>query len=169
MQAPSLFAYLNAPVHFRSALDMGCGPRLNEHLPKELGSLSDLEGVWLHRNDLTGETPKELADLTNLEKLPSYGNRLTGEIPAELGGLSRLERLYLHYNELTGEIPAELGRLFRLTNLWLNSNRLTGTIPSELSKAEVSVDDSEFSNLELWRLRDNQLTGCVLQGQVVRG
>ena len=105
----------------------------------------------------SSETPKELADLTNLEKLPSYGNRLTGEIPAELGGLSRLERLYLHHNELTGEIPAELGRLFRLTNLWLNSNQLTGTIPSELGG---------LSNLERWRrLRDNQLTGCVLQGQ----
>ena len=39
---------------------------------------------------LNGRIPKELGSLANLQGLSLWGNQLTGEIPPELGGLSNL-------------------------------------------------------------------------------
>ena len=44
---------------------------------------------------LNGRIPKELGSLANLQRLWLWGNQLTGEIPPELGGLSNLTELYL--------------------------------------------------------------------------
>ena len=84
---------------------------LNGRIPKELGSLANLQGLSLWGNQLTGEIPPELGGLSNLEWLLLDGNQLTGEIPPELGGLANLTYLYLADNGLTGEIPTELGNL----------------------------------------------------------
>ena len=65
-------------------------------------------GLFLHRNQLTGEIPAELGNLTNLAHLRLDGNRLTGTIPAELGRLTNLTVLYLSGNPLTGCVPASL-------------------------------------------------------------
>ena len=121
-------------------------------IPTELGSLANLEELWLSENQLTGEIPAEIGSLSNLVELILWGNRLTGAIPPELGSLSNLEVLSLTTNQLTGEIPAELGSLSNLTRLFLWGNQLTGEIPPELAS---------LANLEGLSLRGNQLTGCV--------
>ena len=97
-----------------------------------MGSLTNLEQLWLYNNQLTGEIPAELGDLTNLEQLLLSNNQLTGEIPAELGDLTSLTTLLLSNNQLTGEIPAELGSLAGLEVLSLVGNGLTGCIPNGL-------------------------------------
>ena len=74
-----------------------------------------MEELVLAGNALTGEIPRELGSLSNLEWLSLNYNGLTGEIPPELGGLCNLRHLYLHRNGLTGEIPGELGGLSNLT------------------------------------------------------
>ena len=72
--------------------------------------------TWLNlnNNELSGEIPAELGSLSNLEVLYLKKNALSGEIPAELGSLSNLEWLYLDSNALSGEIPPELGSLSNL-------------------------------------------------------
>ena len=56
--------------------------------------------------------------LTNLRGLRLQGNQLTGPIPVELGGLTNLQNLLLFSNQLTGSIPsAELGSLSNLIRL----------------------------------------------------
>ena len=57
---------------------------------------------------MTGEIPPELGSLTNLEKLYLSDNQLTGTIPPELGSLTNLEWLNLNGNQLTGCIPQDL-------------------------------------------------------------
>ena len=121
-------------------------------IPSELGSLANLQGLWLYDNGLTGEIPPELGGLSNLTELDLGGNQLTGEIPPELGRLSNLQGLWLWGNQLTGEIPPELGRLSNLTQLVLDNNGLTGEIPPELGG---------LSNLTRLALHDNQLTGEI--------
>ena len=121
-------------------------------IPSELGSLANLQGLWLYDNGLTGEIPPELGGLSNLTELFLSGNQLTGEIPPELGGLSNLTELFLSGNQLTGEIPPELGRLSNLTWLSLWGNQLTGEIPPELGGL------SNLTRLWLW---SNQLTGEI--------
>ena len=64
-------------------------------------------GLRLNNRPLSGTIPPELGSLSNLQYLWLSSNQLTGEIPAELGGLSNLRRLDLSGNELSGEIPAE--------------------------------------------------------------
>ncbi len=104
---------------------------LTGEIPSELGSLPDLRWLYLDNNSLSGEIPPELGDLSNLESLSLSFNRLRGEIPSELGSLSNLELLDLRGNSLTGEIPPELGDLSSLEFLWLDSNSLTGEIPRD--------------------------------------
>ena len=125
---------------------------LTGEIPKELGSLSNLQRLELGNNKLTGEIPTELGSLSNLQRLELGSNLLTGEIPMELGSLSNLRKLVLGSNQLTGEIPMELGDLSNLETLVININQLTGEIPKELGN---------LSNLEILALWANRLTGEI--------
>ena len=127
--------------------------KLNGTIPAELGLLSELTVLYLHRNNLTGEIPGALGNLTNLEWVSLYGNGLSGEIPAELAKLSNLKRLYLNHNDLTGQIPGALGGLSNLTHLFLHRNQLTGTIPA--------AEWNGLDNLVWMSLYSNDLTGGI--------
>ena len=83
-------------------------------------------GLDLDDNGLSGEIPPELGSLGNLEELWLIANELSGEIPPELGSLGNLEELWLIANELSGEIPPELGSLGNLEVLALSGNELRG-------------------------------------------
>ena len=150
--------------------------KLNGTIPPELGRLSDLQVLYLHRNNLTGEVPGTLNSLsklrllylydngltgisdelgpgmTELRRLFAQRNDLTGEIPSGLGSMTNLDWLTLYSNQLTGEIPAELGGLTRLKRLYVHENGLTGEIPKELAGV------SSLTHLLLHR---NALTGKV--------
>ena len=127
--------------------------KLNGTIPLELGRLTSLTHLYLHRNTLTGEIPAELGNLANLEWLSLYDNDLTGAIPTELADLSNLERLYLNHNDLTGQIPGDLGEMSSLTHLFLHRNQLTGTIPAD--------EWDGLDNLEWLSLYGNDLTGGI--------
>ena len=83
------------------------GMGLSGELPRELGSLFNLETLLLSRNGLSGEIPPELGSLANLYVLNLSENQLSGEVPSELGQLSNLESLVLSYNRLRC-VPANL-------------------------------------------------------------
>ena len=55
--------------------------KLNGTIPAELGQLSELTVLYLHRNNQTGEVPGALGNLANLEWLSLYDNDLTGRYP----------------------------------------------------------------------------------------
>ena len=96
------------------------------------GTPKRVRGLSLEDGGLTGGIPKELGSLANLQQLSLWGNQLTGGIPTELGSLANLLLLDLGGNQLTGEIPTELGSLANLESLSLWGNQLTGEIPKEL-------------------------------------
>ena len=125
---------------------------LRGRIPPEIGNLSALATLDLHRNwrpgpaeiGLTGRIPKELGNLTKLNDIVLSSNELTGPIPSELGELANLARLDLGWNDLTGTIPDDLGRLTNLTDLDLAQNNLTGTIPPVIADL-VSLTDLNLS------------------------
>ena len=121
---------------------------LNGEIPRELGNLSNLEGLDLSHNRLGGGMPPELGKLANLKVLNLGANELNGEIPPELGNLTNLEELNLSINQLSGEIPPELGNLSGLKWLGLSGNQLSGEIPLELGNL-VNLErlglDNQFS------------------------
>ena len=123
---------------------------LSGSIPSELGSLSNLQQLYLDWNELTGPIPPELGGLTELEELDFQGNNLSGPIPPELGNLANLWWLALRINALTGSIPPELGGLANLRSLDLQQNDLSGPIPPELG---------DLANLRSLSLGWNQLTG----------
>ena len=134
--------------------------QLTGEIPPELGSLANLDTLYLSNNQLTGEIPPELGSLANLRMLHLNNNQLSGEIPPELGSLANLEHLDLSDNDLGGEIPPELGSLANLKTLDLSDNELSGEIPAELGS---------LANLYKLYLGGNELSGCVpssLQGQL---
>ena len=121
-------------------------------IPPELGSLSNLEGLYLRQNALSGAIPPELGDLANLEELSLSWNALSSAIPPELGNLVKLETLdLLVQGGFWGPIPPELGNLVNLRYLRLGTD-LTGSIPPELV---------ELDNLRLLDLRGNNLSGPI--------
>jgi Leucine-rich repeat (LRR) protein len=125
---------------------------LSGAIPSELGNLSNLEYLYLRRNQLSGAIPSELGNLSNLSTLNFIANQLSGAIPSELGNLSNLSSLHLSANQLSGAIPSEFGNLSSLSSLGLFENQLSGAIPSELGN---------LSNLEFLSLRNNQLSGSI--------
>ena len=122
---------------------------LTGEIPPQLGDLANLQILFLDDNELTGEIPPELGGLPRLRLLHLEQNRLTGPVPPEFGDLTRLEHLSLDNNELTGEIPPELGDLARLEHLSLDNNELTGPIPPELGRlarlGHLSLDNNELT------------------------
>lgn len=129
--------------------------QLTGSIPKDLGSLTNIQELRLSQNHLIGPIPTEFGNLKNLKLLDLRYNDLTSSIPSELGNLKKLNSLLLTDNELTGPIPTELGNLKNLVQLELIRNQLAGPIPAELSN---------LTNLRYLDLRYNQLTGSIPTG-----
>ncbi len=119
-------------------------------LPKEIGSLSQLNVLGLRGNHLDGDIPKELGQLKQMMLLSLENNLLSGAIPQELGSMSNLWFLYLQNNSLSGLLPKQLGMLSNLVNLDLSGNELHGVIPQEFG---------QLSNLRNLILSDNSFVG----------
>jgi hypothetical protein len=114
-------------------------------VPESLGSLSNLEVLWLHNNQLSA-VPESLGRLSNLTQLYLSYNQLNA-VPESLGRLSKLRVLWLQENRL-GALPESLGDLSNITRLILNHNQLT-TLPESLGR---------LSSLTIFSLDGNQLS-----------
>ena len=121
-------------------------------LPLELGNLSHLVTLDLHRNNLTGQLPRQLGYATGLQRIDLGNNQLSGPIPAMLGRLGSLRHLNVENMWLSGTIPPELGDLaeIRFLNFWHNT--LTGSPPPELAN---------LRHVEKLYINDNQLSGTI--------
>jgi len=109
-------------------------------LPPALGSLGELQWLYLTGNALTGGIPDALRSLAKLEGLSLHGNPLdSGPVPAWLGNLTELTWLHLGYTSRTGPIPGELGNLVNLEWLYLEENDLTGPVTWLANLANLQI------------------------------
>jgi hypothetical protein len=125
---------------------------LEGSIPSSIGSLSNLEWLYLQENALTGSIPTSLGDLSMLRGLYLSKNKLDGVIPATLRYLKYLKYLRFDNNQLSGPIPASFGSLSSLEDLFIGHNQLTGAIPLSLG---------DLSSLKLLSLQDNLISGEI--------
>ncbi|XP_052622386.1 receptor-like protein EIX1 [Lactuca sativa] len=158
-------------------------------IPRSLCRRTDLEGLDLSRNMLSGKIPNCMGNLQGLVIMSISSNQLSGAIPSSIALISSLFWLNLNKNNFTGEVPPELGNLQGLGVLDLGDNKLYGNIPNWIGKkltslVVLSLHKNNFtgrippslcksSNLQILDLSYNNLTGtiprCVgnLNGMVV--
>ncbi|XP_060183510.1 probable LRR receptor-like serine/threonine-protein kinase At3g47570 [Lycium barbarum] len=96
--------------------------------------VSNLEGLSVSWNKISGSIPSNICQLRELKGLSLSSNNITGDIPKNIGCLSKLEDFYIGDNPITGTVPTSLGNISTLRNLYCGSNRLEGPIPLELGK-----------------------------------
>jgi len=107
--------------------------KLTGIIPREMAYLTELRELDLNGNSLQGVLPHlMLASLTKLEKLHLHMNDLFGAIPKEIGNLKKLQELTLFGNFFFGSIPDEISNLKNLRVFDIYANNLTGKIPSSL-------------------------------------
>jgi len=124
---------------------------LTGRIPDELGTLSNLEKLFIRDNGLTGEIPGSFSKLKKLKVFWAFGNELTGGLTPVVG-MRNLESLQLNSNNLDGEIPDGLGKAKNLQELILYGNRLSGEIP---------VGVAGLRDLRTLELSSNFLTGPI--------
>ncbi|RVW18905.1 putative LRR receptor-like serine/threonine-protein kinase [Vitis vinifera] len=146
-------------------------------IPKALGSLSDLEELYLGYNKLTGSIPRDIGNLSKLEKIYLSTNSLIGSIPTSFGNLKALKFLQLGSNNLTGTIPEDIFNISKLQTLALAQNHLSGGLPSSIGtwlpdleglfiggnefSGTIPVSISNMSKLIRLHISDNYFTGNV--------
>jgi len=111
-------------------LSLGFNPGIGGGIPDELGSLTNLEALYLPNMSLRGALPSSMQDLENLRELKLQSNKLRGRIPDWLGSLVNLEKVDLSDNSFSGDVPGVLSALVNLRELELHGNDL-GLIPCQ--------------------------------------
>ena len=66
-------------------------------IPQAMGSLSNLEELYLGYNKLAGGIPKEMGNLGNLKNFSLISSGLSGPIPAEIFKISSLQKMYFQW------------------------------------------------------------------------
>lgn len=141
---PSFLGQLGPTLHTLVLRENGhVGP-----IPSELGNLTRLKVIDLHRNNLNGSIPLSLGRIAGLKSLDFSGNRLTGTVPSL--SFPVLSVIDLSQNLLTGSIPSIISTCHSLIKIDFSRNRLTGRIPDSISG---------LMNLMLLDLCYNRLSG----------
>lgn len=96
-----------------------CWDACTGSIPEELGGLSELQILFLHTNELTGEGCVKLSCCCTTRR-SCQSRRL------HLSVYSQLFSTCFRCAAFTGPIPKALGALSELKELYLSSNKLTG-------------------------------------------
>nr|BAM45642.1 leucine-rich repeat receptor kinase (LRR-RK) [Sorghum bicolor] len=111
---------------------------LTGKVPNSVGNLSSqLQGLYLGGNQLSGDFPSGIANLRNLVVVSLFENKFTGLLPEWLGTLNSLQVVQLTNNLFTGPIPSSISNLSQLVSLVLESNQLNGQVPPSLGNLQV--------------------------------
>ncbi|XP_073296801.1 uncharacterized protein [Primulina huaijiensis] len=117
-------------------------------LSSVLSNLTQLQYLYLDKNQFFGSIPWELSYPRKLKELKLSENNLHGQIPASFSLLPHLRLIYLYKNNLNGTIPpAFFANCTKLQNVDFSQNGLTGNIPFEIGNCPNIWNLNLYSNL----------------------
>ncbi|MEM7106691.1 MAG: hypothetical protein AAF519_00600, partial [Bacteroidota bacterium] len=130
----------------------------------------DVTELNLNDNNLINHIPENIGNLSELVKLRLEGNQLEGGVPNSVFDLTQLSHLYLQNNQLSGPIPDQFDQIPQLKYIKLNDNAFTGGVPSSMASLN-SLTHLNLANLDLtvgpipdWIRNKTQLNGLLLGG-----
>jgi hypothetical protein len=122
-------------------------------LPPWISQMSELTGLDLSDNGLTGQMPSGLAAVGGLQHLNLSANpALSGRLPVMWGALTELRKLDVSRTGATGNVPGTWAALQQLEELRLDSTNLTGALPTSLGL---------LGNLRVLSARNAGISGAV--------
>lgn len=124
--------------------------------PSSLGALTDLEYVYVRRNEMVISLDKMMVPgaYPAIFSLWLDNNKVTTTIPTHIGNLIGLASISMTNVTATGSIPTQMGLLSDLQRVWLYDNAFSGKLPTELGQLQF---------LEVFEVQNNDLTGTVPQ------
>jgi Leucine-rich repeat (LRR) protein/PKD repeat protein len=128
--------------------DMATGNGLIDTLPADWGGMSELIGLYLSHNTITGNIP-DFTDLPTTRSIDLSSNQLSGNIP-DFSDLPSIENLLFFSNGLSNSVP-DFSNIPTLVDMVFFDNNLSGQIP----------DFSNLPNLQDMYLSTNQFTGSI--------
>ncbi|XP_062007061.1 LRR receptor-like serine/threonine-protein kinase EFR isoform X2 [Rosa rugosa] len=102
-------------------------------IPNEIGTLNQLEELFVQNNALKGPIPMVVFNLSSLTRVNFYGNKLNGRIPDNIcQHLPNIQELNLGRNQFDGSLPSKLWQCKQLLVLNLVDNKFSGRIPKDI-------------------------------------
>ncbi|KAK9150003.1 hypothetical protein Syun_008312 [Stephania yunnanensis] len=135
---------------------------------------TNITGIVLIGQNLTGELSNSLGNFTSLIKLDLSNNRIGGHIPSSLPTTTK--QFFLSGNNFSGSIPDSFSSLTQLTDMSLSNNRLAGEIPDvfftlsglltlDLSgnklRGQLPPSLANLISLVTLNLQDNRISGFL--------
>ncbi|KAB2615459.1 LRR receptor-like serine/threonine-protein kinase [Pyrus ussuriensis x Pyrus communis] len=123
-----------------------------EELPNEVGSLGQLEELFMQINALKGSAFVPALNISSLTTLALFGNNMSGSLPHNIcEHISSVRRIDLGQNQFDGLIPSKLWQCKELREVIFESNNFR-TIPDEIG---------DLPQLEILALHANNLNGVI--------
>ncbi|MBU0487388.1 MAG: T9SS type A sorting domain-containing protein [Bacteroidetes bacterium] len=89
------------------------------------GYHTNVTGIDLHNNNLSGVLPVSIGDMKNIGTMNLGQNNLRNPIPLSLGSITWLRSLILQYNSFADSLPDTLARMPNLYEIYFNNNQFT--------------------------------------------
>ncbi|PQQ11041.1 putative LRR receptor-like serine/threonine-protein kinase [Prunus yedoensis var. nudiflora] len=140
-----------------------------KEIPNEIGSLDQVEFMYVQENALKGHVPVTVFNISSLTMLSLYGNSLNGGIPDNIcQHLPNIQLLNLGNNRFGGPLPSKLWQCKELLELALENNNFSGSILKNIGNLTQSMEIYiAYNNLtgtipdEIGDLQNLQLLGSL--------
>ena len=131
-------------------------PNLSGVIPDEVGDLTGLERLLIHRTKVSGSIPAALNKLSATLRHVHVGlTKVSGFLPSTLTQLPNLQQLWLYHTALSGKLPLRMGNMAELTNVLLEETNISGLVPESTSVLE---------KMETFWLRHTKVSGTIPSG-----